>query len=105
MAKKVKKIKKDSKKDIDLKNSSVKQKKEKVKKEKKEKKERVGFFRRISTFLKELKGEFKKIVWPTKKSLFSAILIVIFAISVMALFVVFADLLFHNLMKVLLKTL
>ncbi len=101
--KKVKKLKeKKSKVKINL--SSGKLKKAKPKKEVK-KKEKVGFFKRISNFFRELKGELKKIAWPTKGKVFSATLVVIIAIVIMALFVVFVDLIVRSLLKMLIKTL
>ena len=117
MDKKVKKIKDKSvdlkEKSNDVKNKKLsvkkeKQKKEKQKKEKqkkeKQKKPRVGFFKSIFNFCKELKGELKKIVWPTKLKLFNAIIVVVIAIVIMAVFIVFIDFVFRNLLKLLFKT-
>ncbi len=33
----------------------------------KEAKPKTGFFKKIARFFKDLKSEFKKVVWPTKK--------------------------------------
>ncbi len=108
MAKKIKKIKKNKEngefKEKLTKNNKSKDK-TKSKKEKKDKKNRVSFFRRIIDFVKELKSEMKKIVWPTKKSVFSATMVVIVAVAIMSLFVVFADLLFQSILKILFRNL
>lgn len=105
MAKKIKKIKK-SKENGESKEKLNKNSKFKDKtKSKKDKKNRVGFFRRIVNFAKELKSEMKKIVWPTKKSVFSATMVVIVSVAMMSLFVVFADLLFQSILKILFRNL
>ena len=108
MAKKIKKTRKTEEKKVVAKDNKLekkdKLKKEKIKKEK-FKKEKIKVSRRILNFFKELKSELKKVVWPTKKNLFNSTMIVIAAIVFMAVFVVFADLLFHNFLKILLKTL
>lgn len=105
MAKKIKKIKK-NKENGELKEKLNKNSKSKDKtKSKKEKKNKVGFFQRIVNFVKELKSEMKKIVWPTKKSVFSATMVVIVSVAIMSLFVVFADLLFQSILKILFRNL
>ena len=78
--------------------------KPKIKKEK-SKKPKVGFFSRIFSFFKGIKGELKRIIWPRKKELFSSTLTVMFVIVIMTLFVVLADKTFHSLLKLLIKTL
>lgn len=79
-------------------------KKSKLKKEK-PKKPKVGFFRRILNFFKEIKSELKKIVWPKKDELFKSTSTVMFVIIIMTLFVVLADKTFHSLLKLLIKNL
>lgn len=71
----------------------------------KAKKDKISFFRRISNFVKELKSELKKVVWPSKKNVVNATFVVIVAVLVMTLFVVFADFLFRSILKMLLKSL
>lgn len=108
MAKKIKKIEK-NKENSEFKEKLVKsgksKDKSKSKKEKKDKKNKVGFFHRIVVFVKELKSEMKKIVWPTKKNVFNATMVVIIAVAIMSLFVVFADLLFQSILKMLFRNL
>ncbi len=86
---------------------SVKDKVSKKMKQKKEKskKPKVGFFKRIFNFFKEIKSELKKIIWPEKKELLNSTLTVMFVIVVMTLFVVLADKTFHSLLKLLIKKL
>ena len=66
---------------------------------------KVGIFKRIAQFCRELKSELKKVVWPTKKNIFTATLVVVVFIIIMALFVMFADYIFHGLLNMVLKTL
>ena len=66
------------------------------------KKEKKGIFRRVFGYFKELKNELKKVVWPSKKKVFNATMIVIVTVVVMSSFVVLADFAFHNLLKLLL---
>lgn len=66
------------------------------------KKEKKGIFRRVFGYFKELKNELKKVVWPSKKKVFNATMIVIVTVIVMSSFVVLADFAFHNLLKLLL---
>lgn len=69
------------------------------------KKEKKGIFRRVFGYFKELKSELKKVVWPSKKKVFSGTMIVIVTVIVVALFVALADFAFHNLLKLLLGSL
>ena len=63
---------------------------EKNKKEKKDKSKnkdkKPGFFARLGKYFKDAKGEFKKIVWPSKKQVWNSVCVV----SVMVLFVALA---------------
>lgn len=69
------------------------------------KKEKKNIFRRVFDYFKQLKNELKKVVWPSKKKLFSGTMIVIVTVIVISLFVVVADFAFHNLLKLLLGSL
>lgn len=99
MAKKIEKLKKK-----DEKGNLTKSKFKAVGKVK-AKKNKVGFFRRVANFLRELKSELKKVVWPSKKNVVNATFVVIVAVLVMTAFVVFADFLFRSILKMLLRSL
>lgn len=56
-------------------------------------------FSKVQTFLKESKGEAKKVDWPTRqKTLQNTILVIVFSIAV-AVFLSAFDLLFGNLLE------
>lgn len=65
-------------------------------------KKEKNIFRRVFDYFKQLKNELKKVVWPSKKKLFSGTMVVIITVIVVSLFVVLADFAFHNLLKLLL---
>ena len=46
-----------------------------------------GFFAKISRSLRDMKGELKKVVWPTKKQIVNNTAVVIAAIAVSAVFI------------------
>ena len=77
---------------------TVNAKPEKKAKEKKAKKEN-GFFKA----LRDLKGEFKKIVWPSKKQVINNTLVVLAAILVAGLFIWGIDLGLSALLELFLK--
>ncbi len=60
---------------------------EKKAKDKKPKKDNV-----VGKFLRDLKGEFKKIVWPSKKQIINNTVVVIVAIIVLGVFIWAVDL-------------
>lgn len=62
-------------------------------------KEKVGIFRRIGRFFKDVKGEFKKIVWPSKKQVWNNTLVVLAFMLVVAVGVWLLDYLFINLFR------
>jgi preprotein translocase subunit SecE len=43
----------------------------------KKEKEKKSIFKRIATWFKDLKKEFKKVVWPTKRTVFNNTLVVL----------------------------
>ncbi len=67
--------------------------KETAKPQKKDKKPNifVRFFRRIVKFVKDCKGEIKKIVWPTPKTVFKNTGVVLVTIIALGLFVFLLD--------------
>ncbi len=54
---------------------------------------------KIRTFLKEVSVEFKKVVWPDKKFIFSATIIVLVIVFASAFYVMLIDLGFEKLFK------
>ncbi len=58
----------------------------------------VRFFKRIGKFCRDCKGELKKIVWPTPKSVFKSTGVVLVTIIVLGLFVFLLDTGFMNLL-------
>ncbi len=56
-----------------------------------EKKQKVGFLKKMIRYFKDLKGEYKKIVWPTKKQVINNTLVVLAAVIIMGVFVAGLD--------------
>lgn len=77
----------------------------KVKKEKETKKtkqnNKVGVFKRIFNYFKEMKSELKKVVWPTKKNVFNGIITVFIMVFIVILIVIPSDFVFSRLLKML----
>lgn len=59
----------------------------------------VRFFQKIGKFFRDCKGELKKIVWPTPKSVFKSTGVVLVTIVVLGLFVFALDTGFMNLLS------
>ena len=59
----------------------------------------VRFFKRIVKFCKDCKGEMKKIVWPTPKTVFKNTGVVLVTIILLGLFVFLLDTGFMNLLS------
>ena len=72
------------------------------KKSKKTKQNKVGFLKRVATFLKEMKSELKKVAWPTKKGVLNGALTVFSMIIITMIIVVSADFVFDHLIKLIL---
>lgn len=62
-----------------------------------------GFFARISRSFKDMRGEMKKVVWPTKKQVWNNTLIVLVVCIISAILISGLDSLFSFLIKLLLK--
>lgn len=58
----------------------------------------TAFIKRTGKFLKDCKGELKKIVWPTPKSVFKNTGVVLVTIIVLGLFVFLLDTAFMSLL-------
>ena len=71
---------------------------ENVKKAEKKPNALVRFFKRVTKFFRDCKGEIKKIVWPTPKATFKNTGVVLVTILVVALFVFLLDTVFMNLL-------
>ncbi|NLU31164.1 MAG: preprotein translocase subunit SecE [Clostridiaceae bacterium] len=56
-----------------------------------EQKEKVGFFRRINRFFKEVRMEMKKVIWPTRQQLVNYTLVVFAACLAIGIVVWVAD--------------
>ena len=67
----------------------------------KEARKKEGLWTRIVRFLKDYKGELKKITWPTPKQTAKNTGIVLAALVVIGLFVVLLDLFFQQIIKLL----
>lgn len=65
-------------------------------------KPKIGALRPLS-FLKEVKTELSKVVWPTKKETIKLTAIVIITSIVVGLFIGFWDFLFTNLIALIIK--
>lgn len=59
---------------------------------------KVGFFRRIPLFLRQVGGELRKVVWPTKEQLGTYTVVVIVFVTLLAILVSALDLAFAKLM-------
>ena len=60
--------------------------------------QKVGFFGRISLFLRQVGGELRKVVWPTKEQLGTYTVVVIVFVTLLAILVSALDLAFAKLM-------
>lgn len=62
-----------------------------------------GFFARIAKYFKDAKGEFKKIVWPSKKQVWNNVAVILAMVLVFALLTWGIDYIFAFLRDLLLK--
>lgn len=78
------------------------------KKEKKDSKSgskaKVGFFSKTAKFLRECKGELKKITWPTPKATTKNFLVVLAVIAVMGVFIFALDQGLYALLNLVMET-
>jgi len=58
----------------------------------------VGFFKKLAKFFRDCKGEIKKIVWPTPKTVFKNMGVVLVTILVLGLFIFGLDTIFMELL-------
>ena len=64
---------------------------------------KVGFFKRIARYFREMKSELKKVVWPTFKQVKNNTGIVIVALILVGVIIAVLDFLFQFLVNALLK--
>lgn len=62
-----------------------------------------GFFARIGRSFKDMRGEMKKVVWPTKKQVWNNTLVVLVVVIISAIIISGVDSLFSFLIRLLLK--
>lgn len=82
------------------------QQKAEIAKEKQDRKaakkaKRVGLWKRIRGYFKDLKSELKKVVWPTRSRVFRGTIVVITMVVVVAVFVMALDFGFNHLIALL----
>lgn len=56
-------------------------------------------FKRINNFLKEVKGELKKVSWSTREELISSTWVVIASVALLTLFVGIVDIIVSHLIR------
>ncbi len=71
--------------------------------EKKADNKKPGFFARIGKYFRDSKGEFKKIVWPSRKQVMNNVVVVLAMVVIFAVATWGLDLLFAFLRDLLLK--
>lgn len=62
-------------------------------------KEKVSFFKRIGRYLREVKSEFKKIVWPSKKQVLQNTGVVLLFMAIAAVIIWALDWVFINIFQ------
>ncbi|MBQ5340452.1 MAG: preprotein translocase subunit SecE [Oscillospiraceae bacterium] len=71
--------------------------------DKKADKKKPGFFARLGKYFRDAKGEFKKIVWPSRKQVWNNVVVVLVMVVIFAIATWGLDLLFAFLRDLLLK--
>ncbi|MBP0969573.1 MAG: preprotein translocase subunit SecE [Oscillospiraceae bacterium] len=71
--------------------------------DKKADKKKPGFFAKIGKYFRDVKGEFKKIVWPSRKQVLNNVAVVLTMVVIFAVATWGLDLLFAFLRDLLLK--
>lgn len=70
-----------------------------TKKAEKAKVKKPGFFSKVKRYFKDLKGEFKKIVWPSKKQIINNTLVVVACMIAVAAVIWLLDWVFISLLS------
>ncbi|MBR0343156.1 MAG: preprotein translocase subunit SecE [Oscillospiraceae bacterium] len=68
-----------------------------------DKTKKPGFFARFAKYFKDAKGEFKKIVWPSKKQVWNNVVVILAMVLVFAILTWGIDYIFAFLRDLLLK--
>ena len=58
----------------------------------------VRFTKKVGKFIRDCKGEIKKIVWPTPKNVFKNVGVVLVTVIILALFIFLLDTVFMSLL-------
>ena len=58
----------------------------------------VRFTKKVGKFVRDCKGEIKKIVWPTPKNVFKNVGVVLVTVIILALFIFLLDTVFMSLL-------
>ncbi|MBL7069605.1 MAG: preprotein translocase subunit SecE [Candidatus Omnitrophica bacterium] len=58
---------------------------------------------KAAQFVNEVKGELKKVSWPTRNDLISSTLVVLISVGILAVFVGICDLIFSRVINLLLR--
>lgn len=61
--------------------------------------EKVGLFKRISRYLREVRQELKKVTWPSKEEIISSTVVVIVTVAFFVLVIGTFDYIFAELVK------
>ena len=56
--------------------------------------QKVKWYRRLSSFLREVKAEMKKVTWPSRNEVYSTTIVVIFATIFFGFYLFFMDVVF-----------
>jgi preprotein translocase subunit SecE len=56
--------------------------------------QKVKWYRRLSSFLREVRAEMKKVTWPSKNEVYSTTIVVIFATIFFGFYLFFMDVVF-----------
>ncbi len=73
------------------------------KKKEKSNSNKPGFFARLVKYFKDVKGEFKKIVWPSKKQVWNSMLVVLVMVLIFAVATLGVDFIFSSLRDLILN--
>ncbi|MEW6327293.1 MAG: preprotein translocase subunit SecE [Thermodesulfobacteriota bacterium] len=66
-------------------------------------KEKVGFLEKAGQFLREVKVEFKKVAWPSRKEAMGTTFVVIVLVLIIALFLGLIDMALAKLIRIFIK--
>lgn len=73
--------------------------------EKKKKSDKPGFFARLGKYFRDIKGEWKRVVWPSKKTIMNNTVVVLVLVLITAIVVWGLDAIFAGLRTLLINLL